>query len=190
MHIVVVSGTNRAGALSRQLSDIVAQKHRDLGATVDLLDLGEVMNADFIAPTAYKQPTASITAAVDRFLAADGVVFVIAEYNGSYPGALKLFIDMLPYPAGFNRRPCAFVGIAAGRFASLRAVEHFQQVAGYRNAYQYPERVLIANSYQQFQDGNFGDDELRQRVEQQASGFQAYVSKVGGEAAKERDTAS
>ncbi|TVR12518.1 MAG: NADPH-dependent oxidoreductase [Planctomycetota bacterium] len=189
MHILVVSGTNRAGALSRKLSDIVANKHRDLGASVDLLDLGEVLNADFIAPTAYKQPTDAISGAVDRFLAADGVVFVVAEYNGSYPGALKLFVDMLPYPAGFNRRPCAFIGLAAGRFASLRAVEHFQQVAGYRNAYQYPERVLIANSYGQLSDGDFGDDELRQRIDHQASGFQAFVNKLGGEAAKQRDPA-
>ena len=88
---------------------------------------------------------------------------------------------MLPYPAGFDNRPCAcFRGLAAGQFASLRAVEHFQQVAGYRNAFQYPRRVLIAGSFQQFDENGLKDEDLVKRLETQSSGFQDYVSKVGG----------
>ena len=39
-----------------------------------------------LQPTAYKDQPAAVTAIVDRFLKSDGAVFVVPEYNGSYPG--------------------------------------------------------------------------------------------------------
>ena len=65
------------------------------------------------------------------------------EYNGSFPGVLKLFIDMLPFPVAFERRPVAFIGLAAGRWGALRAIEQLQGVFGYRNAFVFPNRVFV-----------------------------------------------
>lgn len=177
MKIVVVCGTNREGALSRLLAQEVMESYRQRGQEVDLLDMAE-LPPTILAPTAYKEKAPDVQSLVDRFLSADGVVFVIPEYNGSYPGVLKLFVDMLPYPDGFESRPCAFIGIAAGQFKSLRAVEHFQQVAGYRNAHNYPRRIFIGDSFKQFVDGKLSDDELSQRLHQQAEGFLEYVSRI------------
>lgn len=178
MHIVVVCGTNREGALSRLLAQEAAEAYTELGHSVDLLDMNE-LPPDVLASTAYKQKTPTIQSLIDRFLKSQGVVFVVPEYNGSYPGILKLFVDMLPYPEGFDRRPCAFLGIAAGQFKSLRAVEHFQQVAGYRNAYIYPRRIFIGDSFKQFVDGKLADDELSDRLKQQAAGFIEFAGQVG-----------
>ena len=187
MNIVVIPGSNRQGALSARLADIVAGHHRDAGRDVDLLDPKE-MGAEFLAPTAYKQQTPAIHALVDRFLASDGVHFVIPEYNGSFPGVLKLLIDMLPFPAGLDKRPCAFIGLAAGQFQGLRAVEQFQMVCGYRNAYQFPRRVFIGSSYQQFTDTGLADQDLADRVKAQCDDFAAFVDAVGGKQAKARET--
>lgn len=174
MHIVVVCGTNRTGALSRLLATEVAETYRNLDATVDLLDMAE-LPASILTGSAYKEPTAEVTAIVGRFLKADGAIFVVPEYNGSYPGVLKLFADMLPYPEGFDSRPCAFIGLAAGQFKGLRAVEHFQGVAGYRNAHMFPRRLFIGDSYTQFVDGKLSDDALTTRLTEQAAGFVDFV---------------
>lgn len=178
MHIVVVCGTNREGALSRLLATEAAEAYRQRGCTVDLLDMNE-LPAEALLPTAYKEQTDSVKALVDRFLKSDGATFVVPEYNGSYPGVLKLFVDMLPYPEGFESRPCAFLGLAAGQFKGLRAVEHFQQVAGYRNAHLFPRRLFIGDSFKQFVDGKLKDDELGQRLHGQAEGFIAFVKSLG-----------
>lgn len=177
MNIVVVCGTNREGALSRLLAREVAQTYTERGHEVDFLDMAE-LPADALLPTAYKEKTPSVDALVQRFLACDGAVFVIPEYNGSYPGIVKLFVDMLPYPEGFDSRPCAFIGLAAGQFKSLRAVEHFQQVAGYRNAYVYPRRIFIGDSFKQFIDGKLADDELTKRLDAQAEGFLHFINAI------------
>lgn len=177
MRIVVVCGTNREGALSRLLAQEAAETYRRLGQDVDLLDMAE-LPVEAMLPTAYKRPSAELTALVNRFMTSDAAVFVIPEYNGSYPGILKLFIDMLPYPASFENRPCAFIGLAAGQFKSLRAVEHFQQVAAYRHAYIYPRRLFIGDSFQQFIDGKLKDDELTTRLADQAAGFLKFAQAV------------
>ena len=177
MHIVVVCGTNREGSLTRLLSHIVVANYAE-HCTVDLLDLAE-LPTDVLRPDAYKSPSEGVTRLVERFLRSDGVVFVVPEYNGSFPGVLKLFVDMLPYPEGFDSRPCAWIGLAAGQFKGLRAVEHLQQVAGYRNAYHYPRRLFIGDSYQQFVDGQLADDELSQRLRDQARGFMEFVENLG-----------
>lgn len=175
MHIVVVCSTNRKGSLSRKLTHCIAEDFREQGASVDVLDMEE-LTPEFLSPTAYKEPEPAVSAMVDRFLAADGVVFVVAEYNGSYPGILKLFVDMLPYPEGFDSRPCAFVGLAAGKFQGLRAVEHLQQVAGYRMAHIYPRRLFIGNSYSQFDgEGRLRDEELATRLHAMAGGFLGFI---------------
>ena len=177
MHIVVVCGTNREGALSRLLATEVAESYKQRDHEVDLLDMKE-LPPQILAGTAYKEPDAAVTALVERFLKADGVVFVVPEYNGSYPGVLKLFVDMLPYPEGFDSRPCAFIGLAAGQFKGLRAVEHFQQVAGYRNAHIFPRRLFIGDSYKQFVDGKLADDELTSRLKEQAEKFVEFIDCV------------
>ena len=58
---------------------------------------------------------------------------------------------------------------------SLRAVEHFQQVAGYRNAHLYPRRLFIGDSFRQFVDGKLANDDLSKRLREQAAGFVKYV---------------
>ena len=174
-HIVIVPGTNRAGANSVHLARQVQGDYEALGCTTDLLDLH--LEADFLSPTAYKNHTAAITGRVDRFLKSDGAVFVIPEYNGSYPGVLKLFVDMLPDKVSFNGRPCAFIGIAAGQFQALRAVEHFQGVVGYRNGHMYPNRVFVGGVHKVIgPDQRLNDVALIERLQAQAKGFVAFVT--------------
>ncbi|MCA9323430.1 MAG: NAD(P)H-dependent oxidoreductase [Planctomycetes bacterium] len=178
--IVVVPGTNRQGSLTGLLAKPVCADYRELGFEVDCLDLS-TMTAQFLEPGAYKAPGTDVKAMVDRFLVADGVVFLVPEYNGSYPGVLKLYIDMLPYPEGFEARPCAFIGLAAGQFRALRAVEHLQAVVGYRNGHIFPRRVFIGDSYKQFDfeaQGALVDLELRERLTDQAKGFAAFIGAV------------
>ncbi|MFW5845268.1 MAG: NADPH-dependent FMN reductase [Planctomycetota bacterium] len=185
MHIVVICGTNREGALSRLLSQQLAGLYRDRGAEVDLIDMAE-LPPEVLLGTAYKEPAPAITALVERFCAADGVHFVVPEYNGGFPGILKLFIDMLPYPAGLDARPCAFVGLAAGQFKGLRPVEHLQQVIGYRNGHCFPRRLFIGDSFKTFdyETKRLSEASLNERITQQVEQFLAYITALDAQPAK------
>ena len=172
MHIVVIAGSNREGALSRALATALAERYRQRHTLeVSLLDLAD-LPSELLQPSAYAEKPAAYRTFADTVLAADGLHVVTPEYNGGMPGVLKLFIDHLPFPAAFERRPVCFTGVAAGRWGALRPVEQLQGVFGYRNAYQLPERVFVDRIGAVLgEDGWPKDPALIQRLDRQMDHF-------------------
>ena len=145
--INIVVGTNREGSLSLVASQEISAIYTDLGIDNQLLLLSDLPNETF-SPQAYADKPQCVVDMTNEILKSSGLVVVTPEYNGSMPGALKLFIDLLPFPESFEGRPVSFVGLSAGQFGALRPVEHLQQIFGHRNAYIFPERVFIPRVHQ------------------------------------------
>jgi NAD(P)H-dependent FMN reductase len=57
-------------------------------------------------------------------------VFIIPEYNGSFPGILKAFIDCVP-PRFFHGKKAGLVGVSSGHAGSLRSMDQFTNVLNY-----------------------------------------------------------
>ncbi|MDX1590329.1 MAG: NAD(P)H-dependent oxidoreductase [Balneolaceae bacterium] len=114
-----------------------------------------------------------------RFLAADGFLFVIPEYNGGFPGILKVFFDYLPFPDALQKVPVSLIGEAAGAFGALRPVEQFQQLLIYRKAYIYPERMLIQRVNDSFDPvEGMKNSKLQKTLESQLNGFPEFVDQI------------
>jgi len=179
--ITVISGTNRNGAKSLALARHITQLHADAGEETRLLDLAQ-LPLEALAPTAYdEKPPALHDGFIEPVLAAQGLVVVTPEYNGGFPGALKLLIDLLPFPEAFEDRPVCFVGISAGASGAVRPVEQLQGVFGYRYAYIYPRRVFLPAVYKLVNEaGEITDEEIAGRLEKQASGFRQFIQQVKG----------
>ena len=106
-------------------------------------------------------------------------MIVTPEYNGSLPGILKYFIDMLPFPESFEQRPVCFIGLAAGIWGALRPVEQLQAIFGYRNAYIFPERVFMPGIGKLLDEaGRFPSPDIEKRLANQAAGFAGFVEKL------------
>jgi NAD(P)H-dependent FMN reductase len=115
-----------------------------------------------------------------RFLEADGFMFVIPEYNGGFPGILKVFFDYLPFPQAMEKVPVSLIGEAAGAFGALRPVEQFEQLLKYRKAYIYPERMFIQRVNDSFDpDSGLSNSTLQKLLESQLSGFPEFVDMIG-----------
>ena len=178
--IGIISGTNRPGSNTRKVTAHVEAIYRKLNVPFHLLDLA-ALPPEIFAPTSYAEKPAGFDQFTDVILAADGLVVVTPEYNGGIPGVLKYFIDMLPFPESFERRPVCFVGLANGMWGALRPVEQLQAIFGYRNAFIYPERVFMPGIRKLLDaSGQFTDPDLPARLEKQASGFLEFVEKLRG----------
>jgi chromate reductase, NAD(P)H dehydrogenase (quinone) len=176
--IVIISGTNRPGSNTRKVTAKVESIYESIGVTTQLLDLA-AMPPEIFLPASYAEKPAGFSKFTDTILAADGLVIVTPEYNGSLPGVLKYFIDMLPFPESFEQRPVCFVGLAAGIWGALRPVEQLQAIFGYRNAYIFPERVFMPGIHKLLDDtGRFTNPDLEKRLEQQAEGFVRFVERL------------
>jgi len=173
--ICLISGTNRENSNSLKIARILEGEYRDLGSDVLLLDLRDLPR-DLFSPEAYQQvPESFLKGFIEPVLNSEGLHIVTPEYNGSFPGVLKYFIDMLPFPQSFESRPVAFTGISAGGAGALRPVEQLQMVFGYRNAYLFPRRVFIpAVGNLLDREGGISDPSLADRLHRQCAEFISF----------------
>ena len=173
--IMIISGTNRPNSNALRLARVVEAHYRSLQVPVEVYSLAE-MPREVFEGSAYATKPAGFVAVQQRVLEAAGLHVITPEYNGSFPGVLKYFVDMLKFPESFDRKPVAFVGEAAGTWGGLRSVEQLQLVFGYRNAHVYPDRVFIPNVNKIINaDGQVTDAGIAERLRKQVEGFVSFI---------------
>jgi len=55
-------------------------------------------------------------------------MFIVPEYNGSFPGMLKGFIDASDVKKCFHNKKACLTGVADGRAGNLRGMEHLTNI--------------------------------------------------------------
>jgi NAD(P)H-dependent FMN reductase len=177
--IVVLSGTNRPGSNTRRIAGLAERAVAAAGAEVTLLDL-HGLPPTLAEPSAYASKPEAFARFQDAILRAQGILTVTPEYNGSFPGVLKLFIDMLSFPDSLVDRPAAFIGLSAGRWGALRAVEQLETIFQYRHAHLYGRRLHIPSINDALDSrGELVDPEIGGRLEALAEGFVDFCQRLG-----------
>ena len=74
---------------------------------------------------------------------AEKILIVMPEYNGSFPGILKLFIDAMPH-ALLSGKKTALCGVATGRGGNLRGMDHLTGILHYLNADVMPFKLPLS----------------------------------------------
>jgi NAD(P)H-dependent FMN reductase len=173
--IFIISGTNRPISNTLRIARIVQRQYEQAGVHCTLFSLAD-LPIEIYSPDAYTNKPAMFVEIQRKILAAAGLHFVVPEYNGSFPGVLKHFIDMLKFPDSLDHKPAAFVGLANGQWGGLRAVEQMQMVVGYRNAHVFPDRIFVPQVQTKLDgNGELTDGELAQRFVRQAKGFAEFA---------------
>ncbi len=178
VELKIISGTDRKNSNALRVSSYLKKQYEKEGADVEIVDLKE-FPLEAVRGGPYGEENKPVTDFVRPILKADGLVIVTPEYNGGYPGILKMLIDYLPFPEAFEKLPICFVGESAGAFGALRAVEQLQLVVGYRNAYLFPERVFINRVKENFDEKEgLRDDFQQQLLMDQVHNFVEYVEQL------------
>ncbi|NJL19274.1 MAG: NAD(P)H-dependent oxidoreductase [Bdellovibrionaceae bacterium] len=179
--IRIIAGTNRPGSNTLKVARRVETAYQAMKEPVELLNLLD-LPAELFTPAAYAEKPAGLKRFTDAVLASSRLGGGDTGIQREFPGVLKYFIDHLPFPESFEKRPVCFIGLAAGMWGALRAVEQLQTIFGYRNAYLYPERVFLPKIHEVLDgSGGFKDAALAERVAAQAAGFREFVRRVRGD---------
>lgn len=172
--ILIISGTNRPGSSTLRVARRVEQHYADARVPSNLFNLEE-LGAEAFKPEAYAVKPPAFQVVQQRVFDSAGLHVVLPEYNGSFPGVLKHFIDLLKFPESFDRKPVAFVGVSSGTWGALRAVEQMQMVFAHRHAHIYPERVFISDVSRRYPaDAAPTDASIENRLAQQVRGFAQF----------------
>ncbi|MBK7407589.1 MAG: NAD(P)H-dependent oxidoreductase [Saprospirales bacterium] len=173
--ITVISATNRKNSEALDFARFYIQALQvQTKEEVKLLALEQVAH-DWFHPDMYAKngQTPSLAAIQNEYmLPAAKFVFVIPEYNGSFPGVLKLFLDacsVRAYNETFKGKKVALLGIATGRAGNLRGMDHLTGILHFLGMIVLPNKLPISSIEKlKDSDGNIVDPHTREAIEQQA----------------------
>lgn len=128
----IVCTTNRSKSISLKVSQLYSRILQDLNVESLILDLID-LPSDFIVSALYdnagkNQRFNELQAQVE---AAEKLVFIVPEYNGSFPGVFKAFIDGMDYPNPLKGKKAALVGLSSGIQGAGLALSHLTDIFNY-----------------------------------------------------------
>ena len=148
--ITIISGTDRKDGLTHILANHYFQMMKSKTSEKVLLYSLENLPSDVFGSSMYQKDTlaSSFKEVEDTYLIpADKLFFVIPEYNGSFPGILKLFVDACSIRSKmsiFKNKKAALVGVATGRAGNIRGLEHFTSVLMFMKVTVLPNLLPIS----------------------------------------------
>lgn len=132
----IISGTNRAGSntlkVARQYQDLLKNK----GVEADVVSLeGVDLNGKTEEWARVEQ---------DVLVPTDKFIFILPEYNGSFPGALKTVIDMSDHRRVWPGKKALLTGVSSGRAGNLRGMDHLTGALNYLQVHVHPNKLPIS----------------------------------------------
>lgn len=147
--IAIISSTNRLLSHTLKLSNYYKRVLETAGQEVKLVSLTD-LPANTLQTDMYGKRSAEFQPIQNVITAAEKFIFVVPEYNGSFPGALKVFIDACDYPDSFSGKKAALVGLSSGKYGNIRGIEHLTGICHYININVLPMRLHIPSIDKEF----------------------------------------
>lgn len=150
----IISGTNRIDSHTEKVAMAyqVLLKNKNIDAPIFSLKDIDLINkkGEFLIKEK------EILIPTTKFL------FIIPEYNGSYPGILKMMIDHSDIRKTWYYKKALLTGVASGRAGNLRGMDHLSDTLHYLKMNVYYNKLPIS-SINQVMDihGNLNADTIR-----------------------------
>ena len=157
--IAAICGTNRNDSVSMEITLIYKSLLEELDQQVEIIDLKN-LPSDFITRALYENSGKNQDFNTYRDLMADlkKFVFIVPEYNGSFPGVLKTFIDGLKFPDTFTDTKCALVGVSSGVQGAGLALSHLTDIFNYCGTNVLALKPKLAQIDRFLEDGKVTND--------------------------------
>ena len=170
LRVLTVVGVGSAASVTRDVAEELSRRLENVGAEVDILDLGQAPLSPLDPQTTYSAPFYGPLR--ERALAADVFLLATPDYHGSMSGSLKVFLDH------FWREYAGklFATLVSSYDKGLTVADQIRTVARQCYAWSMPYAV----SFQEKRDATPGletlSPELDQRLTMMARDISVYGS--------------
>lgn len=162
----IISGTNRVGSHSEKVAvqylDILQSK----GISAHFFNLKQF--------NPLVRNDAFIDAERHYLIPADKFIFIIPEYNGSYPGVLKAMIDNSDIRKAWHFKKALLTGVATGRAGNLRGMDHLADTLNYLKMTVHYNKLPISRVDNIMDPSGKLDPETLRIIEKQIDEFIAF----------------
>ena len=102
-------------------------------------------------------------------------MFIIPEYNGSFPGMFKGFIDACDVKKCFHNKKACLTGVAEGRAGNLRGMEHLTNIFNHMKMNVLHFKIPISQVHLMLDEsGKLTNPEMMKMIETQIDLFMEF----------------
>ena len=133
----IVSGTNRHNSHSLKIAHEyqLFLKYKGIEANVFTLEGIDLLNWN----EAFEKIEVEIIIPTHNF------IFIIPEYNGSFPGVLKLLFDTARNHSIWFNKNALLTGVSSGRAGNLRGMDHLSDILNFLKITVHPNKLPISS---------------------------------------------
>lgn len=152
--ITIISGTNRKNSVSKIIANIYIDLLKKRGVEAEAIYL-EDLPLDFTGTALYHNAgkNTDFNHFRDLMHQSEKMVFIVPEYNGSFPGVLKAFIDGLIFPTTFRDKKAALIGLSSGIQGAGLALSHLTDIFNYCGAHVLAQKPKLYHIEKNLEDG-------------------------------------
>jgi NAD(P)H-dependent FMN reductase len=159
-HVTAVCGSLREGSYTRLALDHALDGAADTGATTDHIDLRTL---DLPVYNGDDNDAGDAEDLRRRVRQADSVILGSPMYHGSYSSALKNALDYCGFDE-FENTTVGLLAVSGGSFTTP-TLNHLRSVCRALNAWVLPHQAAIPQARTKFDDDEFVDEDVAERVE-------------------------
>jgi NAD(P)H-dependent FMN reductase len=162
----IICGTNRNGSHTEKVAREYMQllKNKNIDAALFTLQGLDMLSRN----DAIRKAEAEFILPAQKFL------FIIPEYNGSYPGVLKAFIDNSDIRNAWNYKKALLTGVATGRAGNLRGMDHLADTLHFMKMNVFYNKLPISVIDKVMDSEGHFNEETRNAINQQLDEFIVY----------------
>jgi NAD(P)H-dependent FMN reductase len=173
MYFPIILGTAREGRFSEKVAKYMIKQTKKAGYKTQLVDV-----RDFRIPatddTGASKEAKKLKRIVER---ADGLIIVAPEYNHSYPGELKMMLDLLYQE--YKSKPVGICGVSRGSFAGARMIAKLHDFCLCVGMIPIQSSLYFGGVRELFEDsGKIKDEKYHSRVERFLSELEGMAKKL------------
>ena len=167
--ITIVSGTNRQGSNTKKVAleyqRILSEK--GIAANLFSLEAVNVMRHDI----AFEKIEQEILIPTTHF------IFIVPEYNGSFPGVLKMLFDTSRSHELWFYKKALLTGNSTGRAGNLRGMDHLADILNYLKITVHHNKLPISQVNKLMDDnGRFTDEGTLAAINYQLDEFIKWLN--------------
>ncbi|HOZ50589.1 MAG TPA: NAD(P)H-dependent oxidoreductase [Chitinophagaceae bacterium] len=110
----------------------------------------------------------------DFLIPASKFIFIMPEYNGSFPGIFKLMMDISDLSTCWNFKKVMLVGVANGRSGNLRGIDNMTNMCNYMKMNVYFHKLPLSSISKELSNDVFINENTIHEVKNQIKGFVNY----------------
>lgn len=158
-HILIVLGTAREGRESEKVARFILEETKKTGAESEIIDVRDYrINA---TDKTKKSPQAKKLSL--KVTESDALIIISPEYNHTYPGELKMMIDMI-YEE-YSKKPVGLCGVSSGVFGGARVVEQLRLLTSSLGMFPIKEALYFPFVQKLFDENNaIKEESFRERT--------------------------